>query len=270
MYTHFSPYPLCDIGANLADKSFQRDVEQVLQRAFSANVQTLILTGSSVPSSQRCAQLARKYPNQLFSTAGIHPHEAQSSNPQAIESLKQLAQHPHVVAIGECGLDFHRDFSPRPLQEQSFEAQLQLAVETQLPVFLHQRDAHARFLEILKPFLSQVPRAIVHCFTGDEAQLHEYLDLDLYIGITGWICDERRGYHLQDIVRHIPKHRIMIETDAPYLLPRDLSLKPRNRRNEPAFLPHILQAVAHARKESPDELAQSTTHNAYTFFALDR
>ena len=160
--------------------------------------------------------------------------------------------------------------SPREQQKIAFERQLDIAALTKLPVFLHQRDAHDDFVKILAPRMPELSRAVAHCFTGDEAQLRQYLELDLYIGITGWICDERRGAHLKEIVTLIPDDRLMIETDAPYLLPRNLNPKPESRRNEPKYLREILRVVADARQQTEEEVAANTTATAQTFFNLPR
>jgi TatD DNase family protein len=178
-----------------------------------------------------------------------------------------MAKHPRVVAIGECGLDFNRNYSPHPDQEKWFIAQIELALEVGKPLFLHSRDAHPRFSEILKKYKPQ--RAVAHCFTGEKEELHSYLDLGLYIGITGWICDERRGAHLLELVREIPRDKLLLETDAPYLTPRDLHPQPKARRNEPAFLPHIARAVAKAAGRSFEQISLETTNNARALFGLD-
>ncbi len=259
---------LIDIGINLTHRSFQADLEQVLQDAFAAGVTRLILTGTSLRGSQEAHRLAQRYPEHLFSTAGVHPHDAKSCGPQTIPALKKLLQHPSVCAVGECGLDFNRNFSPPDTQEEWFQAQIELAIETQKPLFLHERDAHPRFLQILKSY-KDLPPAVVHCFTGEANALTDYLDLGLWIGITGWICDERRGRHLRQLVKRIPADRLMIETDAPFLLPRDLPQPPKDpRRNEPVYLPHILRTVASCRNEDPLITAQITTQNAQQFFRL--
>jgi TatD DNase family protein len=173
-----------------------------------------------------------------------------------------------VVAVGETGLDFFRDFSPRDVQEQSFVEHIELAVELQMPMFLHMREAHDHFFAILREYRDKLPDVVVHCFTGEENELRDYLDLDCHIGITGWICDERRGHHLRDFVGLIPAGRLMIETDAPYLLPRDIRPKPKTRRNEPLHLPHILRVIAAARGEAPEATAEHTTRAARAFFSL--
>ncbi|MCB9639708.1 MAG: TatD family hydrolase [Myxococcales bacterium] len=260
---------LVDIGINLTHRSFQADLTQVIQDAFDAGVTTLILTGTSLRGSQEAHRLAQKYPNQLFSTAGVHPHDAKSCGPQTIPSLKKLLQSPEVCAVGECGLDFNRNFSPPDVQEEWFQAQIELAIELNKPLFLHERDAHPRFLQILQSYGSQLPPAVVHCFTGEGKALQDYLDMGLYVGITGWICDERRGRHLRQLVKRIPADRLMVETDAPFLLPRDLPQKPKDpRRNEPSYLPHILKTVASCRNEDPEQTAEITTQNARQFFRL--
>lgn len=258
---------LIDIGANLTHKSFRKDLDAVLARAGGVGVQQLVVTGTSVHGSTEAQLLAAAY-EQLFSTAGIHPHDAKEGGPAAIATLRSLAATSEVVAIGECGLDYNRDFSPRDVQRQCFEAQLQLAAETGLPVFLHERDAHDDFLAMLVNARPTLRAIVVHCFTGSAAELEAYLALDAHIGITGWICDERRGSHLQRLVANIPANRLMVETDAPFLLPRDMRPKPKSRRNEPSYLPHVLSTVARCRQEDPLTCARETTATARSFFAL--
>lgn len=259
---------LVDIGVNLTHAAFDADRQQVIDRAIAAGVHTLILTGTTVEESQKAHRFASKYKGTLYSTAGVHPHDVKHGNEETISHLRELAAQPGVVAIGECGLDFNRDYSPRPAQESWFEAQVQLACDLKLPLFLHQRDAHSRFMEILKPYRDQLTAVVVHCFTGAEDELRDYLDWDFHIGITGWICDERRGLHLQELVRLIPLHRLMLETDAPYLTPRTLRPKPKGGRNEPAFLPHVLKTVAEAIAKPTEDIAYATSQTAYRFFNL--
>jgi TatD DNase family protein len=176
--------------------------------------------------------------------------------------------HAEVVAVGECGLDYFRDFSPRDLQQRAFVAQLELAAESRRPVFLHQRDAHEDFLRLLRPFRDALAGGVAHCFTGGPRELEDCLELDLYIGVTGWLCDERRGAALREAAREIPLERLLIETDAPYLLPRDLQPKPRSRRNEPCYLPHILERLAALRAEPVTLLAETTRRNSEELFRL--
>ena len=259
---------LIDIGANLCHESFASDLDEVLDRAARSGVDRIIVTGTSRPDSEAAAALARRHPGRLRSTAGVHPHEAAAFDGRAAAAIEALAVRKEVAAIGETGLDFYRDLSPRPDQERAFEAHLEIAARLGLPVFMHERDAHRRFVELLKPFRDRLGPAVIHCFTGDRDALHTYLDLDLHVGITGWICDERRGLHLRELAGRIPADRLMLETDSPYLLPRDLRPRPRSRRNEPARLAHIARAVADAAGETVEALAARTTATACAFFGL--
>lgn len=260
---------MIDIGLNLSNPQFDADRDAVVQRARDAGVEALILTGTDLAESRAAADLAQRWPGYAFSTAGVHPHDARHWDAASGDALRQLASLPQVVAIGECGLDFNRDFSPRPEQEAAFSAQLELAAELQLPVFMHCRDAHARFVALLEPWLPRLPAAVLHCFTGNGDELAECLALGLHIGITGWVCDERRGEELRTLVPRIPAGRLMIETDAPYLLPRDLSPKPKSRRNEPAFLAHIAATIADLRGEPVEQLLRHTRTTSRAFFRLD-
>ena len=259
---------LIDIGVNLTHRRFDKDRMAVLDRARDAGVTRMIVTGTSAPASHVAADLAVAHPGVLWSTAGIHPHDARHATPAAMGQLAALAHRSEVRAIGECGLDFDRDFSPRPDQEAAFEAQLELAATTGLPVFLHERAAHARFTAILAHHRPRLADAVVHCFTGTQAELDAYLDLDLHIGITGWVCDERRGRGLVPLIARIPANRLMIETDAPFLAPRNARPRPADGRNEPALLPHILAAVAHAAGRPANQVAEETTRTAEQFFGL--
>jgi TatD DNase family protein len=251
---------LVDIGANLTHASFRDDLDAVLARAHEHGVDTIVVTGTSPAETRKALALG------FWTTAGVHPHNAKDCAASTLDELRELARDPKVVAIGECGLDYNRNYSPHPDQEKWFVAQLELAAELGKPLFLHSRDAHPRFAEILRNL--RVGKAVAHCFTGEADELRAYLDLDLYIGITGWICDERRGRHLVALVKEIPQERLLLETDAPYLTPRDLQPQPKARRNEPAYLPHILRAVARARGEAPEALAAATTRNAKALFSI--
>lgn len=259
---------LIDIGANLAHDSFDEDRDEVMRRAANAGVARMIVTGSSDASNKQAAALAEASDGVLFSTAGVHPHHASEYTDDSDALIRDLVNKDVVVAVGECGLDYFRNFSPREAQLEAFGRQLEIAKETGLPVFLHQRDAHDDFVEMLEPALPDISRAVAHCFTGEHESLREYLALDLYIGVTGWICDERRGKHLHDIVSIVPDDKLLIETDAPYLLPRTIRPRPKTRRNEPAYLAEVLRVVAEARGQSVEHVAQVTTDNAVRFFSL--
>jgi len=261
---------LIDIGANLTHDSFDHDRVAVLERAAASGVPRMIVTGTSVTSSVQAAALTEAHPQALFATAGVHPHHAADFDEHTSHALRALLANPAFVAVGECGLDFFRDYSPRPLQHAAFEAQLDLASQVRKPVFLHQRDAHDEFVATLRPVRTRLVGGVAHCFTGGPAELAAYLDLDLYIGITGWVCDERRGSELRAALPSIPLDRLLVETDAPYLLPRDLATKPATRRNEPAYLTHIVERVAAGIGVSVEKIAEATTANAERLFGLAR
>ena len=257
-----------DIGVNLTDKAFAADRDQVLQRGWDAGISHMVLTATSLEQTPDVLQLCHSDPQRLLATAGVHPHSARDWGADSAQQLRALLNDPAVRAVGECGLDFNRDFSPRPMQIKALEEQLELAVELQLPVFLHEREADATLVSLLRDYRDRLPAAVVHCFTAGRDALYAYLDLDLHIGITGWICDERRGQHLHDLVADIPRGRLMLETDAPWLLPRSLTPRPKNRRNEPAYLLEVAHTVAACRGETLADLAAHTSATATRFFRL--
>jgi TatD DNase family protein len=259
---------LIDIGINLAHDSFDSDRDAVIARAEQAGVVQMIVTGSSGPSTRQAIELAQSHSGRLFATAGVHPHHASELSAGLLADLRQLATLREVVAVGECGLDYYRDLSPRAVQQEAFHRQLELAALVGKPVFLHQRDAHADFAAILSEHRKALAGGVAHCFTGSRQELIAYLEMDLAIGITGWICDERRGSHLLPLMREIPADRLLLETDGPYLLPRDLPTKPESRRNEPAYLPHIAATVARARGTTVEELARSSSEATRRLFGL--
>ena len=256
-----------DIGANLTHKSFRSDLEAVQERAAKAGVCQIVVTGTSLRASESALRLAERSTH-LFATAGVHPHEARTWRTDSAERQRELAQQASVVAIGECGLDYNRDFSPREDQRRAFGDQLALAAELQMPLFLHERDAHGDFVAMMREVRERIRRAVVHCFTGSRQALHTYLDLDLHIGLTGWICDERRGMHLREAVADIPPNRLMIETDSPFIMPQTIRPRPRSRRNEPAFLPHVASMIAESVGKPLAQVAAETSRTAKEFFGL--
>ena len=265
---------LIDIGINLMNPSYDKDRDEVVKAAAAAGVSPLIITGSGERSSLDAALYASTYnarkPGALYNTVGVHPHEAKNCGNGTIDFLMCLVREKGAAAIGECGLDYNRDFSPRDVQRRWFVKQAELAAELSLPLFLHERDAFADFSTILREYVSSVPAAVVHCFTGTQEELEHYLSLGCYIGVTGWICDERRGRRLRDLVKKIPPDRLLLETDGPYLLPKDLPFKVKNKRNEPQFLPHIAETVARCLEKDPAKLARETYANTLRFFGLGK
>ena len=262
------PRAVIDIGINLAHTSYDQDRADVIARAQGAGVIAMIVTGSTLADSARALELCRQWPGLLRATAGVHPHHAAGFLDSDRAVLADLLADPMTVAAGECGLDYYRNYSPPAEQRRAFALQLQLAAERGLPIFLHQREAHSDLMAMLREHPQLLPRAVLHCFTGGMAELEDCLGAGLAVGITGWICDERRGQALRDAVSRIPDDRLMLETDGPYLLPRTIQPKPAHRRNEPMYLPVILETVAACRGQSIDQLAEITTANARRFFGL--
>ncbi len=255
-----------DICVNLTNERFNDDCDQVIQQAIDAGVTRMVVTGTDLEHSMRAIELCEQYPQHLRCTAGCHPHDAKSMNEEKWQQLESLYESPFVVAVGECGLDFDRNFSEPNDQIDVFIRQLELAHKYQLPLFLHERAAHHEMVSILHQYRGKITKAILHCFTGDEEQLQSYLVLDLYIGITGWICDERRNQGLVEAVNLIPNDRLMIETDAPYLLPRTIKPKPKSNRNEPIYVKEVAKQLAKVRNVNHDIIAAVTTLNSATFF----
>lgn len=263
---------MIDVGVNLTNKRFDKDRTEVITRAKNKGIEQILITGTSVNESKKALDLCEFYqeqfPNTLYSTAGVHPHDADSVSEDYLTELIALAKQPHIRAIGECGLDFNRNFSAPAQQLKVFKAQINLAKQLGLPLFLHQRDSFQPWFNELKPFLGAVPAMIAHCFTGSKHELEQCIDAGMYIGITGWICDERRGKSLQEIANLVPLNRLLVETDAPYLTPRTIKPKPKSSRNEPSYLPFIIQQIANITALDPNEIACQTTINAQKVFNL--
>ncbi|GIU12009.1 TatD family hydrolase [Shewanella sp. MBTL60-007] len=258
-----------DIAVNLIGSSLEKDIHRVVEDAAAHSVTSMVVIGSHLEESQQAIGLCEQFPEQLYSTAGVHPHHASEWKADSAARIRSLAQSSCVLAIGECGLDYNRDFSPRDMQRKAFAEQLALAVELKMPVLMHERDAHEDFLAILTEYRPHLPAALLHCFTGNKQSLDAYLEQDIYLGITGWVCDERRGQELASIVPYIPDERLLIETDSPYLLPRSMRPKPKSSKNEPKYLPYIAQYIADLRKQSIDDFSAVTYKNSRTFFGLE-
>ncbi|KAJ9509702.1 hypothetical protein QJQ45_011306 [Haematococcus lacustris] len=242
-----SAEPLIDIGANLGDPSFDKDMDAVIQRARNANVATMIVTGTCSKTCSKAQRLCDQSSYPLYFTAGVHPHNAKECYDLTLTELRRFASHAKCVAIGECGLDFNRNFSPQAVQLEWFEKQVALAVELRKPLFMHCREAAPQLADVLRRYLPLPAPAVVHCFTGNAQELACFLEMGLHIGITGWICDERPergGAELARLLPSIPQDRLMLETDAPYLVPRTIKpSKARPGRNEPALLTHVLNHI---------------------------
>lgn len=259
---------MIDIGVNFTNSRFSRNLHTTIARANMAGISKFLITGTDISSSEEAIKLSDQFDG-LFCTAGIHPHYANTlTSDDDISKLKQLLTHPKVKAAGETGLDFNRNFSSESEQIFAFEQQLELAQQCKKPLFLHERDAFSTQYSILKNQQSNLLKGVLHCFTGNREALKAYLDLGLYIGITGWICDERRGLELQQIVSYIPDDQLLLETDAPYLTPRTLPKKIRNKPNEPLNLSHIADTVAQLRGQTKENIYEICSNNANQLFEI--
>lgn len=254
---------MIDIGANLTNKAFNTEIEGILDHAKSAGLSDIIITGTSIEGSLKAQTLSKTHHDiKLHFTAGIHPHQASSYNTQAEKTIQHLSI--EAIAIGECGLDYNRMFSTIAEQKTAFEGQMNIAKNANLPTFLHERDAFDDFYQIIKQYPDI--KKIVHCFTGNKETLSKYLDEDCFIGITGWITDSKKNQNLLNALHYIPLNKLMIETDAPYL-------KPRNNNHKekicfPHHLPSILDFIANYLKQNKQELNEIIIHNTQTFFNL--
>jgi TatD DNase family protein len=252
---------LIDSHAHLDFSQFDDDRDAVVQRARQAGLAAIVNVGTDLPSSERSAELADRHPL-IWAAVGIHPHDARTMSPDALDRLARLAAREKVVAIGEIGLDFYRDLSPRDRQRQAFRQQIRLAVELNLPVIIHDRDAHDETLRILRDEQAEKVGGVLHCFSGDLDMAREGMAMGFAIAFGGPIT--YGGKKKQDIVRRIPLDRILIETDCPFLTP----VPYRGKRNEPAYVRHVAEKIAELRGLSYDEAAEATAGNAARLFGL--
>ncbi|NQZ21337.1 MAG: YchF/TatD family DNA exonuclease [Colwellia sp.] len=259
---------MIDIGVNLTNARFDKDRDELISRAKAAGISSMLVTGTSIAESKKALKLSEKYDNYLYSTAGVHPHDADNVSDNYLNEIRALSKKKSVKAIGECGLDFNRNFSAPKQQEKVFAEQIALAAELQLPLFLHQRDAFTPWFQLLSPYLTTIPAMVSHCFTGNGDELEQCLSAGMYIGITGWVCDERRGKSLQALIPSIPLNRLMIETDAPYLTPRTIRPKPKSSRNEPSYLPYVVDKLAELYQCSVQDVINASSDNARRVFHL--
>jgi TatD DNase family protein len=257
---------LVDIGVNFHSAQLTSLTAQLLERARAANVTQILATGTSVASSRAALELARANPGTVFATAGVHPHDAKSYDTGTSREMAELWKCPEVMAVGECGLDYNRNFSTPQAQRIAFERQLSMAVETRKPLFLHCRDAFTDFHDMLTPVVADGARGVVHCFTGNRAEAEAFLAMGLDIGITGWVTDLRRGQALREALPAIPLDRLHLETDAPYLFPKNAET--RRGPNEPANLPWVAASVAELMGRDVDEIIGACSCNSRRMFDL--
>lgn len=257
---------LFDSHCHLDDKTYVKDIAQVIERAHRNGVAQMMTVGVNHKTAARALSLAESNPG-VYAAIGFHPHDARHCNSEALNFLIRLAKSPKVKAWGEIGLDYNRMYSPRKDQERWLIRQLKIANELGLPIIFHERDSHGRFLEILETHLKKEQTGVIHCFSGTSTELQHYLRLGFYIGITGILTLKERGANLRKMLSQIPAERLLVETDAPYLTPAPE--KNRTRRNEPAFVKSVLLKLAEVRNEDPDLLAQIIWENTNRLYRID-
>ena len=258
-----------DIALNLASDRFLGERDKVIADALVHNVNYFNIVCSSINELEFVKDLSDRYRENSCFTLGVHPHHANELNDDTLKSLKDSIKKFRPYAVGETGLDFYRNLSSFENQLNAFEQQIMMSIENNLPLFLHQREAHDDFIKVLDRYISDIPKGIVHCFTGTQSQLDDYLERGLFIGLTGWICDERRNKDLRESIKNIPVDKLMIETDAPYLIPRNLKIKSKNNRNEPQFLPHIANEIADLMNADVSEFNKQVFNNSKSFFGIN-
>jgi len=256
---------LFDSHCHLDDRSYHKDLETVIHRAKQNGIENMMTVSIDQETSIRGIEISDKF-KEVYASVGVHPHRASTCSDQVIKRLTDLAKNTRVRAWGETGLDFNRMYSSKDDQEKWFIRQIQTADECPLPLILHERDSQGRLLEILKTYPNKNRRGVVHCFSGNRLELDAYLDLGLFIGITGILTLQKRGSDLRNLVRYIPLEKLLIETDAPYLTPAPQ--KNKTRRNEPAFVKSVLLKLAEVCDIEPDELADITSSNAKRLFNI--
>ena len=256
-----------DIACNFTHESFKRNLEEVINDAELAGVEKFVLLCASLADLDPIKKIQKNAPNKFFISAGIHPHHATETVEVNYDQLLRQLQSITPHAIGETGLDYFRNISPPDIQKKSFRMHIEIAKELNLPLYLHQRDAHNDFIRIIRENRKNFPKFVVHCFTGTQKELDEYLDLGAYIGLTGWICDAKRNIDLRKSIKNIPIEKMMIETDSPYLIPKNLINKPKKNINEPKYLPHIANEICELTGYELEELKLATSNNAIDFFS---
>ncbi|KAI4490331.1 hypothetical protein M0802_010708 [Mischocyttarus mexicanus] len=288
----YENYIIVDVGANLTNKKYSRDLDSVIQRAKDAGVQKIMVTGASIRSSKEALRLTRIYPGTLYSTAGVHPHDAKSwENPDTLQELESIATNPECVAIGECGLDYNRDFSDPETQRNVFHKQVELACQLNKPLIIHERAAQADVLEVLSHYKNRLPPVLIHSFIGTAEEAQIYLDQGFYLGITGYLCKDKSDSGIRQLLEagQAPLDKILVETDAPFMYPNTRASKLPVRikdaltersmtflhryctfqRNEPCALPAIVEMVAAFMQTTPEEVALATAFNALKLFGLN-
>ena len=258
---------LIDIGANLTHPQLYNQLDEIVSNIIASETDSVIITSSTIEDTIIALDIIEKYPKIFYTTAGYHPHNAKDFNIEHIKLITSYCKNNKVVAIGECGLDYYRKYSSIEQQIFCFENHLMIAKDNNMPIFLHERNAHLDFISILKKYKNDIDRVVVHCFTGEKNELKAYLDIGCYIGITGWISDITRGKHLHDLIKYIPEDRLMIETDSPYLTPKNLPFK-HDGINQPSYLNYIAETIAGCLNRDSRYVKDKIINNTKKFFSI--
>jgi len=255
---------MLDSHAHLDFRNFDKDRDEVLKRAEKSGIKLLINVGVDLPSSRKSIELAEKY-SFIYAAVGIHPHDAAAVPSDYLQQLEEMARHPRVVALGEMGLDFYRDRSPRSLQQEVFRGQLRLARKVNLPVIIHSRQAHDTLLKILEEEGVPPRGGVMHCFSGDLKLAEKCLKLGLYISFAGPITYSSRNNNLSEVAAAVPLEKLLIETDAPFLPPEPW----RGKRNEPAYVLRVAEKIASLKGVTAEEVGLKSLENAGTLFSIN-
>lgn len=253
---------LFDSHSHVDDKRFNEDREQIIKRAITQGVDFILNPGVDLASSQRAVALAKQY-TMIYAAVGIHPHDAKSCDPITLRLIEQLAKQDKVVAIGEIGLDFHYDYSPRDVQRDVFIEQIRLAQTLKMPIIIHDRDANGEVFETLSLEDAFATGVLMHCYSGSAELAKAYVKKGAYLSIAGPVTF-KNARKLKEVVATVPLERLMIETDAPYLTPEPF----RGKRNEPSYVHYVCQKIAELKELSYDEVAAATKQNAMRFFGI--
>ena len=256
---------LFDIACNFTSERFNSDLDDVISNAIENNVEKFLVVSAELGDTEKIQKIKQKYPENCFITLGVHPHHAKTFNDESALIMDKHIKNIDPNSIGETGLDFFRNISSYEEQMYAFNEQIKLAIKFNKPLFLHQRESHEDFIKVLKNYTEDLPPCVVHCFTGTQDELDAYLEIGFFIGLTGWICDERRNKDLRSSIKNIPLDKLMIETDCPYLIPKNL--KTKNNRNEPKHLPHIANEISLLMNIPLDEIILRTYNNSIKFFS---
>ncbi|KAK3926089.1 3'-5' ssDNA/RNA exonuclease TatD [Frankliniella fusca] len=288
----FDNYLLVDVGAGLTNKKFAKDLDSVIQRAKDAGLTKILVTGSSLRTSKEALRLTRIYPGTIYSSTGVHPHDAKSWEPNYLEDLREIAMNPECVAIGECGLDYSKDFSSPEVQRDVFEKQVQIACDLKKPLILREREAHADFLSVIDKYRANLPVCVLRGFSGTQKEAECYLDRGCYFTLSGSLCKDKSDDGMRRLLEQdiLTMDRILVETDSPFMFPNirasklppavkesltERSLLFLNRyctfqRNEPCSLPAIVEMISVLIKKKPEEVAFATAFSALKVFGLSQ